>query len=132
MYRNVIGISEMDDAKQETYKIPAEWVDRIFLRLEYTFQEKWTSRFTKRDILEIEKMRWASALYKISANEVKRGIEACANLRYPPTPIEFYDYAKGYKPIPRPKPEMKPVNREAGQKAIAEIKRNLHGNYHRD
>ena len=81
----------MDDAKKESYKLPAEWVDRIFLRLTEIYGVKFTGQWTKPDYMDMAKTLWRGGLYGLNSAEIKHALSICLNsLNTPPNAIEFF------------------------------------------
>ena len=64
------------------------WVERIFQRMENFYLSLWKDRFG--DIpRERVKRAWGEELAGYSANEIKRGLETCKTMKFPPTLPEF-------------------------------------------
>lgn len=95
----------MDDQKMTSYKVPVEWVDRIFVRLNEIYGDRFIDKFGKPEIYELERTRWQSALIGCTAEEIKRVIEYCRTgfIKDAPNAIEFFHWCKGHKITP-PKP----------------------------
>lgn len=85
--------------------IPAEWIDRIFIRLSEIFGTKFASRFTNSSYIDIEKTRWQNGLCGLTADQIKNVIDLCKNglVNEPPSVVEFFHYAKGLRKPPSPK-----------------------------
>lgn len=96
----------MDKTRGEAFKLPAEWVERIFLRLSEIYGSKFENQFTKPEYVELEKYRWRGGLAGLNAAEIKNALNICLNhLNQPPNVVEFYKYAKEYTPAPLKRPE---------------------------
>lgn len=68
--------------------LPDEWVERIFQRMENFYLSLWKDRFG--DIpRERVKRAWAEELAGYSAAEIKRGLDVCRKMKFPPTLPEF-------------------------------------------
>lgn len=121
----------MDEQKKDRFKLPIEWIDRIFKRLVEIYGDEFATRFNNPTYLDLERLRWQSGLFGATPEEIKRVIELCrlGQIKSPPNVVEFYHYCKGYKqPIPpKPEPYATPINRELGQKYIQLIRDKLHG-----
>lgn len=68
--------------------LPRAWVIRIFARLEDRYGAAWADRYgaSPRDRLLDT---WAADLGDLSAPELARGLQACRDLRFPPTLPQF-------------------------------------------
>lgn len=114
------------------HKLPMEWIDRIFMRLEYIYGKKWTEQFCDKDRERIYKVMWQSGLMNCTATEIKRAIDVCMkelemlkDKANPPHMIEFWNYAKGHR-IPHLTTEKKmTANPQVARKAMDEINRKL-------
>ena len=68
--------------------LPEEWIERIFQRMENFYLSLWKDRFG--DIQrERVKQAWAEELAGYSATEIKRGLDTCRTMKFPPTLPEF-------------------------------------------
>jgi len=76
--------------------IPDVWIDRIFLRLKALYQDKWDRRYGNPSEKGIYYAMWKNALTGLTSDEIKKAIKICCECKYiyPPTPIEFFHYAK--------------------------------------
>ena len=104
----------MSEVKAKDYKLPPEWIDRIFTRLTDIFKEQWTEPLKDPWRLEIVKMQWGGGLYGLTGDEIRKALQDCRRMNQPPTPMEFYSLAKRYIPPPPLKPEtpLRPRNRQ--------------------
>lgn len=68
--------------------LPEEWIERIFQRMENFYLSLWKDRFGEIP-RERVKQAWAEELAGYSAAEIKRGIDACRTMKFPPTLPEF-------------------------------------------
>ncbi len=119
----------MDAAKQEKYKLPMIWVDRIFSRFDDIFGEKFTRKFSKAEYRDLEKMQWASGLYGLNGDQIKSVLNLCLNnqIKEPPNVIEFYHYAKRWRePAPTPVITSK-ANPEIQSHYMQQIRTKLNG-----
>lgn len=68
--------------------LPEPWVEKIFQRMENFYLALWKDRFG--DIpRERVKQAWAEELAGYSASEIKRGLDVCRTMKFPPTLPEF-------------------------------------------
>lgn len=110
-------------------KLPREWVERIFERLECVYKERWAIKYNDPAIRDLLITQWSSGLAGLSSNEIRKALAICE--RYPydaiPTVIEFYHYAKGYRqPSPIPPPHyLAPERKELALGYMSEIKSKL-------
>lgn len=113
------------------YKLPTEWIDRIFQRLIEIYGVKFTVKFSHPDKVDIEKARWRAGLYGLNSQEIKKVLNLCLNneIKEPPNVIEFFHYAKNYKTPPPPKLAIKSASHETAAKYMDEIRRKLSGSY---
>lgn len=75
-------------AKYTAPALPDEWAERIFQRLENFYLVKWVDSFGSIP-RERVKQAWAEELAGYSAQEIKRGLDACKTKPWPPTLPEF-------------------------------------------
>ena len=68
--------------------LPEEWIERIFQRMENFYLSLWKDRFGEIP-RERVKRPWAEELAGYSAAEIKRGLDVCRTLKFPPTLPEF-------------------------------------------
>lgn len=68
--------------------IPSAWIERLFERLSGYYGSKFGDLWRGCD-LESVKRTWADAMAEYSAQEIKRGIDACLRRVFPPTLPEF-------------------------------------------
>lgn len=68
--------------------IPEEWIERIFQRMENYYMSLWKDRFGSIP-RERVKQAWAEELADYSAIEIKRGLDTCKTMKFPPTLPEF-------------------------------------------
>ena len=109
-------------------KLPPEWIDRIFERLQCIYKEKWTSMFGSPEKERLAKIMWSSGLTGLSAEEIKKALAACECFPHyhPPVWTDFYHYAKGFKTPPRRKEELTPMgDPEIAKKYLQSIKKGL-------
>lgn len=86
----------------DNFKLPLEWIDRIFMRLVEAYGSKFASKFSKSYYVDLEKTRWQSGLVGVTADEIKHVLNLCQQriIPDPPNVIEFYHYCKGAKQPP--------------------------------
>lgn len=116
----------MDEKK--TYKLPPEWIERIFTRFEAIFKDQWRTETSKAWRLDMMKLQWGGGLYGLTGEEIRKAIQDCTRLTKIPTPMEFYKYAKSYIPPPPPKPEKPYCDPAVSKHYINAIKEKLNGN----
>lgn len=68
--------------------LPEEWIERIFQRMENFYLSLWKDRFGEIP-RERVKRAWAEELAGYSATEIKRGLDVCRTMKFPPTLPEF-------------------------------------------
>lgn len=121
----------MDDQKMDNYKLPEEWIDRIFKRLAEIYGDRFASRFLNPTYVDIEKFRWRAGLYGVTSEEVKYALDLCRNgiISHPPTCVEFFHYCKRVKQPPVKKIEYTRTEEQKknGSKYIKLIMDKLHG-----
>jgi hypothetical protein len=118
----------MDAAKRESYKLPAEWVDRIFLRLNEIYGDKFMGQFSKPEYIDLAKTVWRGGLAGLNSSEIKHALSICLNeLSTPPNCIEFFHYAKKYRVPPPPKVEPTKASQEVHKLYMDKIKGILNG-----
>lgn len=93
----IYNIVQMDESKFN--KLPLEWVDRIFMRLESIYGDKWKELLPNEGKKQLYQKIWSTGLSGLKATEIQKALDACrsGDKYYPPTHIEFYHYAKGIK-----------------------------------
>lgn len=119
----------MEPKKKADFKLPPEWIERIFARLTDIFGEQFTSQFKKPEYMEIEKTRWCTGLYGLNTDEIKHVINMCLTnqIRNPPNVVEFFHYGKKWKkPTPRP-PERTERDKQVASEYLGKIRTLLHG-----
>lgn len=85
----------MEDSK--TYKLPREWVERIFMRLKSIYGDAWIEYHEKTPTdKELALTMWCTGLYGLTPEEIRQAISMCSSSdkRYLPTVLDFYHYAK--------------------------------------
>ena len=116
----------MDDVK----RIPVEWIDRIFKRLDEIYGVTFLNQFNSDKDFDLERTRWQSGLHGATPDEIKKVLDMCRTrmITSPPNIFEFYRYCKGYSaPVP-PKPSTgKEPNKEIAQQYLKLIRDKLHG-----
>ena len=106
------------------HKLPPEWVDRIFQRLDEIYQGQW-SLICKGKESEMKEM-WASGLCDLGPEEIRKGIVYCReSLAQPPTIVQFHFACKGALPQKKRPVELTDEAREVGQKHIKHIMESL-------
>lgn len=120
----------MDEHKTVNFKVPVEWIDRIFYRLNEIYGDKFINKMGNERVYELERVRWQSALVGCTPDEIKRTIELCRTgyIANPPHALEFFAWCKGHKITP-PKPTIntsKPIS-EIGKQYMQLIRDKLHG-----
>lgn len=124
--------SNKDGRKMDSYKLPEEWIDRIFKRLAEIYGTKFYERFSNPSYVDIEKFRWRSGLYGVTPEEIKHALDLCRNgiIHEPPNVIEFFHYCKRVRQPSIPK-KTEYTRTEAqiknGAKYIKLIMDKLHG-----
>ena len=118
--------------KMDKYKLPLEWIDRIFQRLTDIYGSRFTTRFAKSFYVDIEKTRWQSGLYGVSAEEIKHVLNLCQTsmIKDAPNLIEFYHYCKGIKKPPEKKASQfvrTAASKKVSEKYLKLILDKLHG-----
>lgn len=73
---------------QNAPALPETWVERIFQRMENYYLGKWIDGFGGIP-RERVKQAWAEELADFTAEELKRGLDACKTKIWPPTLPEF-------------------------------------------
>lgn len=68
--------------------LPDEWAERIFQRMENFYLSKWVDSFGSIPRQRV-KQAWSEELAGYSAQEIKRGLEACRTKIWPPSLPEF-------------------------------------------
>lgn len=110
------------------YRLPMEWIDRIFKRLAEAYGSKFAERFSNTNVVDLEKIRWAAGLYGCTSNEIKHVLDLCKQqlIHSPPTVIEFFHYCKRIRlPPAAKKPEC--IRTETGEQYLKLILDKLHG-----
>jgi len=113
-------------------KLPTDWVERIFERLECTYKSKWTCLVGDERRKNIYLNQWSTGLAGLTPQEIKRALAMCECSYHdlPPTVVEFYHMAKGLKVLKR-KDSVLPMTlqtRELAEQYLTEIRSKLHGN----
>jgi hypothetical protein len=121
----------MDEQKLHNFKLPVEWIDRIFIRLAEAYGSKFASQFMKPSYVDLEKLRWQSGLYGTTPEEIKSVLDMCKSgyIPNPPNVIEFFHYCKGHKQ-PIVKKEVASTSKakpEVAEKYMKLIMDKLHG-----
>jgi hypothetical protein len=122
----------MDEQQKDKYKIPAEWIDRIFKRFDEIWGSRFLNRFNSDTDFDLERLRWQSGLFGATADEIRRVLDMCRGgyIKDPPHCVEFFHYCKGKILPPTTKPKtttLSSQNREIAQKYLDLIKAKLHG-----
>ena len=121
----------MDGQKLNNFKLPEEWIDRIFKRLAEAYGAKFATRFNSPQVIDMEKLRWQSGLYGTTPEEIKHVLNMCKSgyIPDPPNVIEFFHYCKGHKQ-PIVKKEVASTSKakpEVAEKYLKLIMDKLHG-----
>jgi hypothetical protein len=119
------GIANME---RDCSKIPIEWIERIFERMEQIYGDKWISHIGKHDRQRILKSIWSVALTGCNGHEIKRAIDICEAFPYSgiPTHVEFYHYAKGIRKPGHMRPPIESKGSyEVAKKYLDQIKNKL-------
>lgn len=116
----------------DNYKLPIEWVDRIFKRLAEAYGSRFACKFTNPSYVDMEKTRWRSGLFGVTADEIKHVLNLCHQgiISEPPTVIEFYHYCKGVRQPPEKKKSLytrTETEQKTGEKYLQLIMDKLHG-----
>lgn len=126
-----MGIWLMDEQKKKDFRLPLEWVDRIFQRLHEKWGDHYLRLFLNPQDLDFERTRWQTGLYGVTSNEIRHVLLMCKNdlIKSPPNVIEFYHYCKGYKIGVRQKPVsyVSPPTKEIAEKYLKLIRDKLNG-----
>lgn len=71
-------------------KLPKHWIEALFKKFVLRYGHLWIDRYANLQVTpqEIED-EWASELGGFSAEEIKRGLDACRASKFPPTLPEF-------------------------------------------
>lgn len=122
----------MEEQKMDSFKLPLDWVNRIFSRFHEIWGDKYLEAFCSLNRFEMEQARWQAGLYGLGAQEIKKVLDMCKDgiIRDMPNVIEFYHYAKGNKAPPPslPKPQAEfPASPTIAKQYINLIKDKLHG-----
>lgn len=122
----------MIEQKMDSFKLPEEWIDRIFKRLIEAYGSKFAARFLNASYVDMEKTRWQSGLYGVTAEEIKQVLNLCqkGTIAEPPTVIEFYHYCKGVRQPPVQKKSeyaRSETQQKTGEKYLKLIMDKLHG-----
>lgn len=73
--------------------LPDSWIERIFARMEDRYGDLWANRYGAFP-RERVKATWAEDLADLTGEEIKAGMTACRNLRFPPTCPEFRELCR--------------------------------------
>lgn len=116
---------------ETNFKLPIEWIDRIFSRLNDIYGRRFLLKFNDPVICELERMRWQTALYGCNAEEIKKTLELCraGQIKDPPHAIEFFHYCKGHKigiPVVA-KNTMTQPKKEIAEQYLKLIREKFHG-----
>lgn len=120
----------MDEQIKTSYKIPSEWIERIFKRFAEIWGERYIAMFRSEWEIDLERTRWQSGLYGATSEEIRKTLDMCRTgyIKDPPNAVEFFHYCKGHKqPPPKPKTVMTTATKELGQQYIKLIRDKLHG-----
>lgn len=64
-------------------------IDRLYQRFQGIYMQKWASQFTSDAMLANWRETWGEGLAGLTADQVRRGLNGCANLDWPPSLPEF-------------------------------------------
>ena len=73
--------------------IPQKWVERLFSRMGAFYGARFLDLWRGADLGEV-KLQWALELHKISAPQIKAGLDNLAQISRPPTLPEFIAHCK--------------------------------------
>lgn len=73
---------------QKPCALPDSWVERLFQRMEDRYGAMWADRYGQFPRQRV-KDSWAEDLAGISGDELRRGLDACKQSKFPPTLPEF-------------------------------------------
>ena len=115
----------------DNYKLPTEWVDRIFQRLEEIYGCKWKIEIQGKESLYRE--IWCTGLFGLTKEQVKKALAICEIFKHADIPnhIEFYHAAKGLpynrRPIRKPL-DIGTRSLKVAEKHLSDIRRTLKSN----
>jgi hypothetical protein len=128
-------IAFMDEQEKTSYKLPMEWIDRIFKRFAEIWGDDYTKLFSSEMHVDIERTRWSSGLYGVTADEIRRVLEMCRArlIQHPPNAVEFFHYCKGHTlPLTKPAHTIPSERKEIGKQYLKLIQDKLHGRFNKD
>lgn len=73
--------------------IPQKWIERLFSRMSAFYGARFTDLWRGAELGEV-KLQWALELHKISAPQIKAGLDNLAQISRPPTLPEFIAHCK--------------------------------------
>lgn len=84
------NLSEISPANQSRLpdRIPDSWIEKIFLKMESRYGSLWADRYGALPRNQV-KSDWAEDLAGFTGEELRKGLEACKTLKFPPTLPEF-------------------------------------------
>jgi hypothetical protein len=103
----------------------------LFERLRSIFGNAWSLRVSTQQDYDRAVQDYSVMLQRLTVDQIKRALSACWDLKYPPSPAEFYQLAKAltprashypFKALPRPAPD-----RDTVTSRIATLREALHG-----
>lgn len=79
------------------YELPMDWIDRIFMRLQNIYGERWIKWYGHPKYQSLFKLIWSHGLFGLTSNEIRKAIVELSGYPYSamPTLINFYHCAKG-------------------------------------
>ena len=86
-------------------KLPMEWIDRLFDRLEAIYQDKWRAYYSNPQKISLYKSIWSTGLSGLTPEEIRNALAKCYSNTTLPNPITFYHMAKNLGLVPKPKEE---------------------------
>jgi hypothetical protein len=135
IFQWIYGECSMEELKKTDFRLPIEWIDRIFQRLHAVWGDHYLRLFANPQDLEFERTRWQGGLHGVTAEEIKNVLSLCqtGKIKSPPNVIEFFHYCKGYKipPPQKPAPYATP-KREVGEQYLKLLRDKLHGKLNSD
>ncbi len=116
------------EAPRENPSLPNSWVERLFAVMAAHYGARFADAWHGADPEEM-KAAWAQKLAGLTAEQIRRGIDALDQCKFPPTLPEFIALCRQYTPeahrLKLPPPRLTPEERAEGRRRFAEMKRKL-------